>query len=271
LGHPRVLIVDDDDAVLLMLEEALKRDGCEVVAATNVRDALRAIATENFDILLSDLHMPQAGDGFTVVSAMRHTHPDALTVVLSGYPALDEAMAAIMSQADEVLTKPVSVPDLRKLMKEKLGLHEVRKVVKMEAVASILERASESTISNWLAIVEKDSELTAIPMSREARTGHLPRLLADIIIRLRLPPDSVMKPSIAARDHGLLRLAQGYSAPMVVQESRVLQVSIFSTLQDNLRSVDFSKVLLDVVTIADEVDSQLKQAIATFGVRQNAA
>jgi hypothetical protein len=50
-----------------------------------------------------------------------------------------------------------------------------------------------------------------------------------------------------------------------------LQVSIFSTLQDNLRSVDFSKVLLDVVTIADEVDSQLKQAIATYGVHQNAA
>jgi CheY-like chemotaxis protein len=197
LANPRVLIVDDDDAVRLMLEEALKRDGCEVVGASTVRDALRSIATENFDILLSDLHMPQAGDGFTVVSAMRHTHPQALTVVLSGYPALDEAMAAIMSQADEVLTKPVSVPDLRKLMKEKLGLHEVRKVVKMESVASILERSRESTISNWLALVEKDPELIAIPMTSEARTGHLPRLLADIIIRLRLPPDSVMKPSSA--------------------------------------------------------------------------
>jgi hypothetical protein len=80
-----------------------------------------------------------------------------------------------------------------------------------------------------------------------------------------------MKPSIAARDHGLLRLAQGYSAPMVIQESRVLQVSIFSTLQENLRSVDFSKVLLDVVTIADEVDSQLKQAIATYGAQLHAA
>jgi ActR/RegA family two-component response regulator len=38
--------------------------------------------------------MPLAGDGFTLVSAMRHTHPDALTVILSGYPAVDEAMAA---------------------------------------------------------------------------------------------------------------------------------------------------------------------------------
>jgi hypothetical protein len=47
---------------------------------------------------------------------------------------------------------------------------------------------------------------------------------------------------------------------MIVEESRILQVSIFNTLQKNLQKVDFSKVLLDVMTIADEVDSQLKQA-----------
>ena len=51
---------------------------------------------------------------------------------------------------------------------------------------------------------------------------------------------------------------------MVVEESRILQVSIFNTLQNNIRRVDFSKVLLDVVTIADEVDSQLKQAMFSY-------
>ena len=86
---PRVLVVEDDDAVRMMLQEVLQRDGFEVVAASNVRDALRHIASESFDVLLSDLHLPLAGDGFTLVSAMRHTHPEALTVVLSGYPALD--------------------------------------------------------------------------------------------------------------------------------------------------------------------------------------
>ena len=51
---------------------------------------------------------------------------------------------------------------------------------------------------------------------------------------------------------------------MVVEESRILQVSIFNTLQNNLAKVDFSKVLLDVITIADEVDSQLKQAMLSY-------
>src|SRR5438128_2005898 len=70
MAIPRILLVDDDAAVLTMLQEALERDGFEVVAATSVAGALRRIATEQFDVLLSDLHMPNAGDGFTVVSAM---------------------------------------------------------------------------------------------------------------------------------------------------------------------------------------------------------
>jgi hypothetical protein len=70
--------------------------------------------------------------------------------------------------------------------------------------------------------------------------------------------------SLAAHEHGNLRRQQGYTAAMIVEESRILQVSIFKTLQNNLSSVDFSQVLLDVMTIADEVDSQLKQAMLSF-------
>jgi hypothetical protein len=51
---------------------------------------------------------------------------------------------------------------------------------------------------------------------------------------------------------------------MIVQESRILQVCIFETIQRNLAVVDFSLVLPDVMLIADEVDSQLTQSVASF-------
>jgi DNA-binding NtrC family response regulator len=108
----RILLAEDDEAVRDMLQRALERDGFEVVTATNVSEALNLIATQDFHVLLSDMHMPHAGDGFTVVSAMRHTHPRAVTIVLSGYPALEEAMSAILLQADEVLTKPIELASL---------------------------------------------------------------------------------------------------------------------------------------------------------------
>src|SRR6202048_2914799 len=112
---PRVLLAEDDDAVRDMLQAVLERDGFEVVAVANVREALSRIAAESFDVLLADLHMPHSGDGFTVVSAMRHTHPHAATFVLSGYPELEEALGAIRAQTDEVLVKPIEIAELRKL------------------------------------------------------------------------------------------------------------------------------------------------------------
>src|ERR1700691_878846 len=182
----KVLVVEDDDAVRMMLQEGLQRDGFEVVVASNVRDALKLIATEDFNVLLSDLHMPLAGDGFTLVSAMRHTHPDALTVVLSGYPALDEAMSSILSQADEIFMKPVRIGELKDLIRKRLTEPRTIKRAKPESVASILEREIENTIQNWLDIVDQDAELTCIPLSRIERTGHLPKLLLDLVLRLQV-------------------------------------------------------------------------------------
>jgi CheY-like chemotaxis protein len=261
---PRILLAEDDEAVRDMLQVTLERDGFEVVAVANVRDALRLIATETFDALLSDLHMPHAGDGFTVVSAMRHTHPRAVTLVLSGYPAIEEALAAIRLQADEVLMKPIQVAVLRKAIRDKLANPGIRQPLTTESVANILEQDSNATIQGWMALVEKDEELNCIPLSFEARTGHLPNLMADLIVRLRLPPTGKAAASASARQHGDLRRKQGYTAAMVVEESRILQVSIFNTLQNNLAKVDFSKVLRDIITIADEVDSQLKQAMLSY-------
>jgi DNA-binding response OmpR family regulator len=260
----RILLAEDDDAVRDMLQTALVRDGFEVVAVANVRAALTCIATEHFDVLLSDLHMPLAGDGFTVVSAMRHTHPEAVTLVLSGYPELDEALSAIRSQADDVLVKPIGIASLRDIIHERLANRVPRKPFSTKSVASILEQDLDVTIQDWKKLVDNDEELTCIPLTFAERTGHLPNLIADLIYRLRTPRTTKAEISIAAREHGTLRRKQGYTAAMLVEESRILQVSIFNTLQNNLSKVNFSAVLLDVITIADEVDSQLKQAMLCF-------
>ena len=104
--RPKILLVDDDDALLCMMQESLEAQNFEVVPAANVTEALSQIATQHFDVLITDLHMPGPGDGFTVATAMRHSQPDALTLVLSGFPDVEEAMTAILLEADEVIVKP---------------------------------------------------------------------------------------------------------------------------------------------------------------------
>jgi hypothetical protein len=160
--------------------------------------------------------------------------------------------------------KPFEIDSLRELIRKKLANPIAHRPPPSESVASILEHNLDATIQYWMELVEDDQELTWIPLSFEERSGHLRNLLADLIYRLRLPRTSKANISILARQHGDHRRKQGYTAAMVVEESRILEVSIFSTLQNNLPTVDFSQVLLDIMTIADEVDSQLEQAMHSY-------
>ena len=116
----RVLLVDDDAAVRAMVNQGLERQGFEVVAAASVTEALRRITTEHFDVLITDLHMPNPGDGFTVVSAMRHSQPDAVTLLVSGYPDTQSAMETILLEVDEVIVKPFEIGRLTEVLKERM-------------------------------------------------------------------------------------------------------------------------------------------------------
>jgi hypothetical protein len=136
----------------------------------------------------------------------------------------------------------------------------------IESVATILDYSTESTIDAWYERVKRDKRLTAVSMSREQRVGHLPRIMTELVRRLRSfkPLGSRELVSVASEEHGRFRRRQGYSAGMLVEESRMLQVSIFETLQKNLAGIDFSILLEEVMTIADEVDSQLSQAMDSY-------
>jgi hypothetical protein len=81
---------------------------------------------------------------------------------------------------------------------------------------------------------------------------------------LRLDDGTKAPISQAAAHHGDLRAQQGYTVAMAVEESRLLQVSIFTTLHKSQSHLEFETVLPAVVTIADEVDAQLKQQMLRF-------
>jgi CheY-like chemotaxis protein len=270
MSTAKVLLVDDNDNVRTTMQKVLELNDFEVVAASSVNEALGYIATGKFGVLLCDLHMPGRGDGLTVVSAMRHANPQALTLVFSGYPEMTEALSAILVQADEILLKPLDIPSLIELITERLAKRDRPKTRSLQSVATILERERSATIQDWLMRVEANEELTRIPLKFEERTGHLPQLLRDLVVRLRKRQqiDFDTTASDSAGQHGSLRFRQGYSAAMLVEESRMLQVSIFQTLQTNLVSIDFSLVLMDVMCIADEVDSQLAQTMRSYIAEQ---
>jgi DNA-binding response OmpR family regulator len=261
----KVLLVDDDDAVRAMMSATLERKGFDVVAAANVTEALKRITTESFDVLITDLHMPHPSDGFTVVTAMRHLQPDALTLLVSGYPDVQSAMAAILLEADEVIVKPFEASRLAELVREKTLTRKPAARLEKQRVGAILRRCVKSIVEGWLVRAKQSNQLSRLTLSDDERTGHLPKLVEDLALRLSQSSasdkDSDASPSPAAAAHGELRYLQGYTPAMLVHESRILQVTIFGTLQSNLDHLDFSLLLPDVMAIADEIDSQLTQSM----------
>jgi CheY-like chemotaxis protein len=269
---PRILLVDDDENVLDVLTLVLEHNDFEVSSANNVNQALALINSKNFDVLVSDLHMPAYGDGLTVVSAMRHTNPMAVTVIFSAYPEMKRAAQEILKQTDAVVVKPLGVENLIHVIRDRLQQGPSTTPCSVESVADILERSVQSTIEDWLQSVRDEADVFSVPLDDDQRCAHLPQLFRDLIFRLRfpIPLGTRARVSAAAAEHGQTRRKQGYTAAMLVEESRMLQVSIFQTLQDNLNKIDFSVLLVGVMAIADECDSQLTAQMASYISEANA-
>jgi DNA-binding response OmpR family regulator len=260
-----VLLVDDDEIIRHTLSKLLTQEGFTVTTAASVSEALGLINSDVYDVLLSDLHMPGAGDGLTVVSAMRHANPKAVTMLLSSFPEMGAAAHAILLQADDILVKPMELSALVKAITKRLSDGPSGPVT-VETVATILERSATECIDVWFQEVQADVKLSKVPLTRQQRISHLPQVFRDLVARLNADqPLGTSGPlSSAAAEHGVSRRREGYSASMMVEESRILQVCIFHTLQKNLANINFSILLYQVMTIADEVDSQLRQAMDCY-------
>src|ERR1700750_1894752 len=179
MANATILLVDDDEVLRHTLAAVLQENGFGVTTAASVPEALKLITAGSYDVLLSDLHMPGRGDGLTVVSAMRHANPNAVTMLFSAFPEMDAAAQAILLQADQILVKPMKIPALIEAIEPRLAIGAPPSRV-IESVATILECSIQSTVDAWFERVEKDKKLTTISMSHEQRGGNLPKLLIDL-------------------------------------------------------------------------------------------
>ena len=109
-SKPRVLVVDDEAAVLFTYRMILEQQGYEVTAASNSRDAKTAIETVDFDLVLCDFSLEQQHTGFEVIEAARVRRPDMPSVILTGYASIETADNA-KNKNIQVLFKPIDIQE----------------------------------------------------------------------------------------------------------------------------------------------------------------
>src|SRR5882672_9529026 len=107
-----ILVAEDDEMTRDMLAEVLGREGYEVVAVTDGREAIDSLRTRAFDLVVTDIQMKRAS-GLEVLDAVVATAPDTPVVLVTAYADPGAAMDSIAKGAADYLAKPIDIIALR--------------------------------------------------------------------------------------------------------------------------------------------------------------
>jgi two-component system, cell cycle response regulator CpdR len=124
---PRVLIVDDEDSMRMLVARAVAMDGHEIVTAADGVEALEILSNEQnaFDLLLTDIQMPVM-DGIALALTAARDLPDLTILLMTGFADQRERASGLNAIAHDVITKPFSVADIRSAVADALAARKAR-------------------------------------------------------------------------------------------------------------------------------------------------
>jgi DNA-binding NtrC family response regulator len=109
MSKGKILVIDDESIVRTSCSRSLTPEGYEVKLSQNGADAMKMLEEESFDLVLTDLKMPDI-DGIEVLKMIKHRWPQTEVIVVTGYQTVDTAVKSIKLGAFDYLEKPFT-PD----------------------------------------------------------------------------------------------------------------------------------------------------------------
>lgn len=265
----RLLFVDDEPAIRITLAAVLGKHGFQVSTAATVAEALQKITSEKFEILISDLNIGNPGDGLTVVSAMRRTQPEAVTMILTGFPAFETALEAIRQQVDDYIVKPADIPALVQTIETKLATPAIqRSLPPPKRIAMLLQEQSERIAELWLISLAEHGELSQLPVSKEKRLEYFHGVMGEVIRAAQSYTGEIREEDVeVSAEHIRRRDLHGYSALTVLAEFCLLRRAISQIVQENLLVVNLSYLVPDLARVNESLDKQAQAALTLVSER----
>ncbi len=296
----KVLVVEDDERIRSLFEDALGVLGYQVTTASTGRKAIELIQSHLFDTVLCDIRMPEM-DGLEILRAIKRHDPSVEVVMVTGYPTVNTAVEALKLGAYDYLAKPVRLDELQHLMAR---LTE-RRLLRRE-VSSLRSRLGEQlplkeligTSPQMVRVKEVVAKMatTDSPVLIEGESGTGKDLVAAALHRLSIrskgpfipvncgavPPDLLESEffghvrgafSGAVADHlGLFRSADGGTIFLdeVAELPPPLQVKLLRVLEEKeIRPVGSARSYTVDVRIVAATNRALEQAIKDGILRQD--
>jgi DNA-binding NtrC family response regulator len=116
-GHPRVLLIDDEEEFTETLAERLEIRGMTVETAASGQEALDKVAAHDYDAVLLDLAMP-GWDGIETLKRLKEARPSIQVIILSGRATVHKGVEAMKAGAMDLVEKPAKFQELTKIIEE---------------------------------------------------------------------------------------------------------------------------------------------------------
>ena len=145
--HARILVVDDDESIRKTMKAILEDAGYIVDLAATGSEAIQKTKEKAYNIALLDIRLPDM-EGIELLKLIKDTVPHTRKIMVTGYPSMQNAVAALNKNADAYLIKPVNVEKLLNTVKEQLQLQEDERRFSEQKVAEFIEtRVKELSVN----------------------------------------------------------------------------------------------------------------------------
>lgn len=161
--QPLILVVDDEPIILNLVKEILSLDGHQVETAGNGKAALQALQAHSFDVVLTDMMMPDM-TGMELVQYLRLHYPGTLAIVFTGYANYEDAVEAVRQGAFDYLPKPVQPETLRHAIRQAL---DYQRLVRAQKDLEAVFQGAEALGVQALELVSSTKEAAVLGALRE--------------------------------------------------------------------------------------------------------
>ena len=289
-----ILVIDDDAVACEFLQEALLRDGYEVIAYTSAQEALQQDLSQ-YDLLMSDIRMPGM-DGLQFLSQVQKHWPNLPVILMTAYGSLETTMEAISLGAWDYISKPFSPEDCRAIVKKVLEVRELReRRMNLQPEATELPKfigSSATMVEFYKQIARVADSAASVLIEGESGTGKelTARSLHNMSSRRDKPfvvvhcgaiPDNLLeselfgyeKGSFTGADHqhvGLLESAQGGTIFLdeITEMSTALQGKLLRFMQDGeVRRIGGHEVRHVAVRVVAAANKNIDEEVNMGGFR----
>ncbi|MGP8126861.1 MAG: response regulator [Candidatus Bathyarchaeia archaeon] len=134
----RILVIDDEESIRRTVSMTLKHAGYVVDTAENGKQAVEKSAANFYNLVLIDIRLPDM-EGTELLTVLKETTPRMIKIILTGFPALENAVKAINKGVDGYLIKPVNTDELLRFIKEFLEKQKHESEYSQERLAQFVE------------------------------------------------------------------------------------------------------------------------------------